>query len=196
MKPFLSTMTPEPRLRSASGLLSGASKKRSKKSWKGSPNFFGVLPPLGFSITCVVEMLTTAGPSFLEMAEKALESVMGSGTARSVAPAAVWSCVACACPEISVPMTMPMPRVQTTRRVAKILRRRIQLNNSRNSMPIPVLLVRYESLTARMAENKTAWKAPKVEYTTRFNPATGREFRDVDGGNGEGWGVDRIYAGQ
>ena len=47
---------------------------------------------MGFSITCVVEMLTTAGPSFLEMAEKALERVMGSGTASSVAPVAVWSC--------------------------------------------------------------------------------------------------------
>ena len=43
---------------------------------------------------------------------------------------------------------------------------------------------------------ETAWKAPKVEYTTRFNRATGREFRDVQGGKGGGRGVDRIYPGQ
>src|ERR1700677_4775858 len=34
-------------------------------------------------------------------------------------------------------------------------------------MPIPVLLMRCESLTVRMAENKTWWSAPKTQYIPR-----------------------------
>src|ERR1700728_4728272 len=34
-------------------------------------------------------------------------------------------------------------------------------------MPIPVLLMRRESLTAHVAENKTWWSAPKTQYIPR-----------------------------
>ena len=52
--------------------------------------------------------------------------------------------------------------------------------------------MRREYLTARMAENRTSWKAPKQEYTTRFNPATAEESRDVQGGkSGAGANLER-----
>src|SRR6202050_226845 len=165
MKPFLSTMTPEPRLRSASGALSGESKNRSKKSWKGSfcPGC-GVFPLFGFSMTCVVEMFTTAGPRVFEMLENALDKLTGSGIASSDAPFVACARVARARPDISVPIRIPRQSVNATRKDASSLRFLAQSHSSRNSIPIRVLL--YDG------QNHECRNAVKSEYSTHSDAAS------------------------
>src|SRR5258707_13484981 len=82
MYPLLSTITPEPRLRSALGPVSGRpSKKWKKKSSLGLSSSPERCRLDLRSITWVVAILTTAGSTRLTMAEKLLEEGMGSGSA-------------------------------------------------------------------------------------------------------------------
>src|SRR5258708_39439682 len=86
MYPLLSTITPEPRLRSALGPVSGRpSKKWKKKSSLGSSSSPERCRLDLRSITWVVAMLTTAGLTRLTMAEKLLEEGIGSDRASGVA---------------------------------------------------------------------------------------------------------------
>src|SRR5882757_3202021 len=86
MYPLLSTITPEPRLRSALGPVSGRpSKKWKKKSSLGSSSSPERCRLDLRSITWVVAILTTAGSTRLTMAEKLLEEGIGSGRASSMA---------------------------------------------------------------------------------------------------------------
>src|SRR5271170_274622 len=156
-------MTPEPKLRSACGGAScRPSKKRSKKSCIGSSwspccgerRFFA--EDLR-SNTCVVAMFTTAGSTRVTIPENELADGMGSGTARGVAlvPANDNVFIAETLPETTEPIRMPTPSVRTTKKDAKIFRRRAQTNNSLTCSPI---------MTCSSCPQKTS--RPPVKYNT------------------------------
>src|SRR6266849_3284909 len=142
MYPLLSTMTPEPRLRSACGGPScRPSKNRSKKSCMGSScsygcdrRFFVCLR----SSTCVVAMFTTAGSTRLTIDAKVLDDGTGSGTARAVAvvPANPRLFVAETRPDTTEPIKIPTVSVNATNTPASILRRRAQSMSSFTCSPI------------------------------------------------------------
>src|SRR5258708_1200879 len=129
MYPLLSTITPEPRLRSALGPVSGRpSKKWKKKSSLGSSSSPERCRLDLRSITWVVAMLTTAGSTRLTMAEKLLEEGIGSGRASGVAeePANENDRMAETFPETTVPIRMPTERVAAISPAATYVRRLVQ----------------------------------------------------------------------
>src|SRR5579875_2834184 len=101
-------------------------------------------------MTCVVEILTTAGSTSLEIEEKTFESLTGSGIASNSAPAAPTGRVAWVRPGITVPIRMPMPRVHATKRDANSLRRLAQYQTSRSWTPILTLLCSPSDVKAKV----------------------------------------------
>src|SRR5208282_2452279 len=146
MYPRRSTITPEPRLRSAWGCASGRpSKKWKKKSSLGSSGsmgeercFFDLR-----SITCVVAIFTTAGSTRVTIELNELDDGMGSGSASGVAfvPANDNAFIADTLPDITVPIRMPTISVAATSPATTILRRRVQstisLTDSIFRAPLP-----------------------------------------------------------
>src|SRR5258707_11739326 len=129
MYPLLSTITPERRLRSALGPVSG----RPSKKWKKNSSLGSSSSPercrldLRY-ITWVVAIVTTAGSTRLTMAEKLLEEGMGSGRASGVAeePANENDRMAETLPETTVPIRMPTERVAAISPAATYVRRLVQ----------------------------------------------------------------------
>ncbi len=84
----------------------------------------------GFSITCVVEMLTTAGPRFFEMLANAPDRLIGSGIGKHRRAIRALRVIGERVAGNHGSDQIPMPSVATTRRVANTLRRRAQLQSS------------------------------------------------------------------
>src|SRR5229473_5880218 len=143
MYPRLSTITPEPRLRSACGGPScRPSKKRSKKSCIGSSWSYGcarrLLELCLRSSTCVVAIFTTAGSTRLTIDANELDDGITSGTDSGVAvvPANPKLFIAETRPETTDPIKIPTTSVNATKTLARILRRRAQSISSFTCSPI------------------------------------------------------------
>ena len=93
------------------------------------------------SITCVVEIFTTAGCTLLHDRGKGAGQLHGiRNCQRRAAGTGRAGCEAPTRPEITVPINMPMASVTVTNSVAIIFRFRAQAANSRNCIPIISLL--------------------------------------------------------
>src|ERR1700682_964526 len=179
MYPRLSTITPEPRLRSACGGPSCLSSKNlAKKSCIGASRSYGCERRFFVclrSSTCVVAMFTTAGSTRLTIDAKELDEGTGSGTVSAVAvvPENPRLFVAETRPETTDPIIIPTASVNATKMAASILRRRAQLKSSLTCSPMSVTPL-VQAPTARFVSvaHPSARPDPVGTQLQEYNTAT------------------------